>query len=302
MQSRVQVNKHDKSFRGTQRLAIKINRRRTTLVIYYEEQITAEDGLTLHVYRWLPEKAHGALLISHGWSEHAARYQDLAHWFTNQGFEVHALDHRGHGKSEGKRGHVTSWCDYTRDLETVRRSIEHEHQYLLGHSMGGMISMLHLLDYPEKFRAAVLSGPAADMSHKVPILKRVLGKVMSTWYPTMLLKNKIDPDVVCGNPDVVEAYVNDPLNHGVVSARWFDDYLKQIDRLKLRKSKIDTPIAIWHGEYDELVEPWVGKQLFDGLQCRAKQFETVEGARHEILFEQNWPEIADQMKVWLERH
>ena len=271
-------------------------------MIYYEDQIVAEDGLNLHVYRWIPEQAHAALVISHGWSEHAGRYYDLAVWFANQGFEVHALDHRGHGKSEGKRGHVNAWTDYTRDLETLRKSIQVPYQYLLGHSMGGMISALHLLDYPGHFKAAVLSGPASDLSYKVPAIKRFLGQVMSAWYPSLALKNKVDPNIVCGNPDIVQSYMNDPLNHGVVSARWFNDYLKQIDRLKAKAGEIRVPVAIWHGEKDELVAPWVGRQLHEGLRCEGKQFELVDSALHEILFEQNWENVAGDMKVWLELH
>jgi len=271
-------------------------------MIYYEETVIANDGTSLHVYRWKPETPNAAILISHGWSEHAGRYHDLATWFASQGIEVHALDHRGHGKSEGKRGHVDSWEEYTQDLETVRQTISPEHQYLLGHSMGGMIAALHLLKYPKVFSAAVLSGPAADVSIPVPAFKRLLGKVMSNWYPSLLMKNKIDPNVVCGNPDIVQSYVNDPLNHGVVSVRWFSDYLKQIEYLKSHAHEIETPVAIWHGAEDALVEPWVGKQLFDGLSCTDKRFETVDNALHEILFERDWQVIADDMKAWLERH
>ncbi|KZY63845.1 hypothetical protein A3762_14325 [Oleiphilus sp. HI0125] len=272
-------------------------------MVYLEDQIAAQDGLQLNVYRWMPEQpAHAALVISHGWSEHAARYHELATWFTQQGFEVHALDHRGHGKSEGKRGHVDAWTDYTRDLETLRQTISHEYQYILGHSMGGMIAALHLLEYPNRFNAAALSGPAADVSYKVPVLKKLIGKIMSAWYPSLALKNKVDPNIVCGNPDVVRAYMNDPLNHGLVSARWFSDYLQQIERLKKEAASIRVPVAIWHGEKDELVAPWVGKQLHEGLQCSGKQFHTVENALHEILFEQNWQSLAGDMKVWLEQY
>lgn len=271
-------------------------------MINYEEQLVAEDGLKLHVYRYFPENANAALLISHGWSEHAGRYHELAIWFAQHGFEVHALDHRGHGKSEGVRGHVNAWSEYTRDLEMLRKTVKQDYQYLLGHSMGGMIAALHLLEYPDVFKAAVLSGPASDVSYKVPAFKKILGQLMSSWYPSLALKNKVDPNIVCGNQEVVDAYINDPLNHGQVSARWFNDYLKQIERLKRDAGTIKTPVAIWHGEKDELVAPWVGKQLFEGLACEGKQFHTVGDALHEILFEHNWRDIAGQMKTWLERH
>lgn len=271
-------------------------------MIHYEESLLSEDGSQLHVYRWIPEEATAALIISHGWSEHAGRYAELGAWFASNGFEVHALDHRGHGKSEGRRGHVRGWHEYVRDLETLRSTVNHQYQYVLGHSMGGMITMLHLLQFPGAFKAAALSGPACDMSYQVPVIKKLLAATMSSVLPGLKIKSNVDPALVCGDPDVVASYANDPLNHGVVSARWFSDYLKQIERVKEGAADIKTPIAIWHGEKDALVAPWVGERLYDRLGCEPKQFEIVEGALHEILFEKQWRLIAQEMKTWLERN
>jgi acylglycerol lipase len=271
-------------------------------MIHYEESLLSEDGSQLHVYRWVPKNTNAALVISHGWSEHAGRYADLAAWFASNGFEVHALDHRGHGKSEGRRGHVRGWCEYVRDLETLRSTIDHDYQYILGHSMGGMIAMLHLLQHPGVFKAAALSGPACDLSYEIPVLKRLLAATMSSFVPALKIKSDVDPALVCGDPDVVASYSTDPLNHGVVSARWFSDYLKQINLVKDKATEIETPIAIWHGEKDALVASWVGESLYERLSCQPKQFKIVEGALHEILFEKDWKNLAQEIKAWLERN
>ncbi len=267
----------------------------------FQEQCRADDGLALHVYRWVPPKAHAAIVLAHGWSEHAGRYDNLARWFAGQGYEVHALDHRGHGKSEGSRGHVVRWSDYARDLEQVRQSVETEHQYLMGHSMGGMISLLHLLNYPNRFRAVALSGPAADVSYPVPKYKVWLSKALSTWVPTLSLSNDIDASIVCANEEVVQSYANDPYTHGKVTARWFVEYLKTIKRVRHEAPSISTPLAIWHGEGDALVEPWVSERLYDNLSMNHRKRQLVQGALHEILFEKSWQQTADEMRLWLEQ-
>lgn len=266
-----------------------------------EAQVSSEDGLLLNFYHWEKENADAAVVISHGWSEHAGRYQAVADMLVESGYSVYALDHRGHGKSEGKRGHVRRWSDYVRDLEQLRASVKEDRQYLLGHSMGGMISLMHLLEYPEQFCAVVLSGPAADVSIDVPWLTRFIGKTMGFWMPRLSLRNDIDASVVCSDPNVVSAYVDDPFNHGKVSARWFCEYLGAVERLHRRAGEIRTPLAIWHGEGDELVAPWVSQRLFDRLEMREKQRTIVNGALHEILLEPNWQETAKEMKNWLER-
>lgn len=268
---------------------------------FLEEKLSAGDDTSLHIYRWVPKQAHSAILISHGWSEHAGRYDQLAKWFAEQGYEVHAYDHRGHGKSDGVRGHVRRWRDYADDMETVRKTISVGPQYLLGHSMGGMISLLHMLHYPDTFLACALSGPASDVSYDVPRAKVWLSRALSQVWPTLSFSGDVDPDIVCGKQDVVEAYRHDPLNHGKVTARWFSEYLQTIQQVKEACAHFKTPVAIWHGEEDELVAPWVGEELAKRLSKNEKQFKVLPGLLHEILYEESWPEIAEDIRGWFSR-
>jgi len=266
----------------------------------YQEDVLSEDGLLLSYYRWVPTRPKAAIVISHGWSEHAGRYDSLARWFASHDYEVHALDHRGHGQSAGGRGHVASWSEYTQDLEQLRLTIDQEYQYLIGHSMGGMISILHLLDYPERFNAVALSGPAADLSIQVPKAKYLVSKTLNRVWPTLSLKNDFDPNWVCSDKAIVDAYIHDPFNHGVVSVSWFVNFLNNIQRVSQQAGSITTPVGIWHGSEDKLVEPWVSKNFFDRLTIDQKSHTLIEGAFHEILYEPNWKDTAQKMKNWLE--
>lgn len=268
----------------------------------YQEDVLSEDGLLLTYYRWIPSRPKAAVIISHGWSEHAGRYDAVARWFANCDYEVHALDHRGHGQSAGSRGHTANWSDYTRDLEQLRLSVDQEHQYLIGHSMGGMISILHLLEYPERFKAVALSGPASDLSIQVPKTKYLVSKTLCQLWPTLSLKNDIDPSWVCSDKSVVDAYIHDPFNHGRVSVSWFVNYLQEIERVKAQAALIETPLGIWHGSEDKLVEPWVSEQFFQRLGENSKVRTVVEGAYHELLYEPNWKDTVADIKQWLERH
>lgn len=268
---------------------------------FLEENLQAFDGTPLNVYRWLPEQAKSAILISHGWSEHAGRYAEVAKWFVDQGYEVHAYDHRGHGKSGGLRGHVRRWTDYVQDLEQVRSTISLPQQYLLAHSMGGLIAVRYLLMHKHNFRAVALSGPGLDVSYPVPLLKVMLSKALSALWPTLRFDGDVDPQIVCGKTDVVEAYQHDPFNHGKVSARWFVEYLQTVALVKAQAQTLETPLAIWHGEKDALVEPWVSEQFYALMQSEHKSYHLLPELLHEILFEDNWRETAGQIKHWFEQ-
>ena len=112
-------------------------------------------GLKLHYRCWEPEEARSSLVLVHGAGEHVGRYEHVAAWFAARGFAVWAMDHRGHGQSEGTRMHVDRFSDYLVDLaEFVKRVAgSHGRPAMIGHSMGGLIAYRYAAVYPETISA-----------------------------------------------------------------------------------------------------------------------------------------------------
>ena len=108
---------------------------------------SAYDGTTIYHRTWAPDgDAKGVVLLVHGLGEHSGRYQHVAERLVDAGYVVAALDHRGHGKSSGKRVYVKSYDEFMRDLTQFRRMVESEHPGLpvvmVGHSMGSGLSTM----------------------------------------------------------------------------------------------------------------------------------------------------------------
>ena len=84
------------------------------------------------------------MVIAHGLGEHSGRYGNIINELKGSNVSVYALDHRGHGKSGGKIGHVESFMDYVYDLkifiDLIKEDINDNRLILLGHSMGGVIA------------------------------------------------------------------------------------------------------------------------------------------------------------------
>ena len=80
------------------------------------------------------------------------------------GYSVYGIDHIGHGKSDGKRIYVERFQDYTATLkiyfDMVRNWQPEKPIFLVGHSMGGLISAAYLLERQDELAGAVLSGPS----------------------------------------------------------------------------------------------------------------------------------------------
>ena len=96
--------------------------------IHREGKLTAHDGLSIYHQAWLPDgDAGAAVMLVHGLGEHSGRYAHVADALTGAGYAVHALDHRGHGRSDGKRVFVKSYDELMRDLSMFRSYVEGEH-------------------------------------------------------------------------------------------------------------------------------------------------------------------------------
>ena len=267
---------------------------------YKSESIVAADGTRLAVYRWLATKPVGHIVLAHGLGEHAGCYDEIASYFAQQLWSVHALDHRGHGRSAGVRGHVGRWTDYARDLQQLTSSLPQDglKRMLLGHSMGGMIAVTHLLEYPGTCVRAALSAPANDVSIAVPPVKAAIGNLLSNLWPTLTLATPLEAKDVCSRASVAQAYAQDPLVHNKVSTRWFTEYFAMIERVKREAGSLRTPIAIWHGEADVLVAPRVSEEFYGRLQVEPRQRTVLPKLFHEVMFEASWQSTADAILDW----
>ena len=131
-------------------------------------------GVQIYYQRAAPAggSPRGVVLIAHGYAEHLGRYRELVAHLTGRGFAAAAVDHRGHGRSGGPRGHCRTFAEFVADLRTLADMAERwwpgVPRVLFGHSMGGLIAFLYLLCHPDTVRAGALSAPAFRVPDAAP--------------------------------------------------------------------------------------------------------------------------------------
>ena len=146
------------------RRIITLRRAMTADLADREWTVRAPGGPLLFGQSWGPATApRAAVLVVHGLAEHTGRYGLTAAALNDAGFAVHAVDYRGHGRSEGRRVHVDDVGDYVADvraaLEEVRRRNPGLPVFLLGHSQGGLIALKAALDDPAVIDGLVVTSP-----------------------------------------------------------------------------------------------------------------------------------------------
>ncbi|HUE28113.1 MAG TPA: alpha/beta fold hydrolase, partial [Solirubrobacteraceae bacterium] len=179
--------------------------------------------LRIHWQAWLPEGDPRAIVVlAHGASEHAGRYEHVAARLVGEGYGVYAIDHRGHGRSEGPRALIDRIDNAVADLDSLVCLAAGEHPgasvFLLGHSMGGAIAVSYALAHQDRLTGLILSAPLAALE-AAPAPMRLVARVLSALSPGLPLF-PIDPNLVSRDPAVVQAYIEDPLNyHGKLPVR-----------------------------------------------------------------------------------
>ena len=261
-------------------------------------------GLKLYYQCWLPEgKPKAVLLVAHGLAEHSGRYKNLVDYFVPKGYTVYALDHRGHGKSEGARSYVDNFNDYLTDLKTffdiVRKENKNSKIFLFGHSLGGTIATAYAVERQEDLAGLILSGSSLVPSTSVsPALLAIAG-VVSALLPKMGV-TLLDASGISRDKSVVDAYVNDPLVfRGKIPARTGAELARMWKQLPEQMPKIKLPILIMHGFADPLTDPRGSKLLYEQVGSEDKTLRLYDNCYHEICNEPEREQVFIDMESWL---
>jgi alpha-beta hydrolase superfamily lysophospholipase len=111
--------------------------------------------------------------------------------------------------------------------------------------MGGLIVLTYLLDHSQSpVRAFAVSNPLIRTAFEPPRIKVAVGRLMSKVLPRLRLGTGLDPKGISRDPAVVQAYVDDPYLHALVSTRWFTSMTSAVERVEEEASTIDLP-GLW---------------------------------------------------------
>jgi acylglycerol lipase len=259
----------------------------------------------IYYQAWLPDgNVTAVLLLVHGLGEHCGRYGNHINHYVPLGYAVYGLDHPGHGKSDGKREFIDRFSDFTDPLTRYCQMVKDWHPgkpvFIFGHSMGGLITCCHLLDHPADFKGAIISAPAIKVSDSISPVTRFMGKIFS-WIAPRAGVLSLDASAISRDPEVVDAYVNDPLVfHGKTPARLAAEMLKAMMRVSEDADKITVPLIIVQGSEDKLVDPGGAQMLYDMAGSRDKTLKVYEGLYHEIHNEPERSTMFKDVEAWLE--
>lgn len=275
-------------------------------MLHEEGTFRGHNGLELYYQCWRPEGTPRAVLvIVHGFGEHSGRYINIVNHLVPRGYAIWSFDHRGHGRSPGRRGFIRSWDEFREDVRLFVNMVCQREQrppvFLMGHSMGGLIVLEYALHYPEGLQGVIASGPALAQVGVSPALLK-MAQLMSRIWPGFTMDIKLDATSISRDPAVVAAYQADPLVHSKASARLGTEMARAMAWTHEHAHQWRLPLLILHGGADRLVPPEGSRRFYERVPIADKEYHEYEGGYHEPHNDVHCDQVLRDLEGWLEAH
>lgn len=265
----------------------------------------AEAGKPTLYYRWAPaEPSKGTVLILHGLNEHSGRYEHVLDHLAGVGFSALAIDYRGWGLAEGKRGCLRSFDEYVMDALRGLRLARHKMGgegplFLLGHSQGGLLAARTAMEEGLGLSGLVLSAPALGIGVEVPFFKRALAALASKLVPDLSMPSDIPIEWLSRDPEMLAWTAADPLMLGIGTARWFTETQRTQALVLSGAASITVPTLFLIAGDERLVSTEANRAFRGRLGGPEPTWIEYPELRHEVFNEVERAQVLGDLSAWL---
>ncbi|MBB3112524.1 alpha-beta hydrolase superfamily lysophospholipase [Paenibacillus phyllosphaerae] len=276
-------------------------------MIHSETKWRTADGTLAYGCAWTPEQdvpIRAVVCLVHGMGEHAGRYGHVAQELTDNGFAVLAFDQRGHGKTEGKRGHVPEYEGLLEGVDWMLSLAAEQYSalplFLYGHSMGGNVTLNYLLRSKPNLAGAVVTGPWLKLAFQAPPVTVAVGRVVERFFPGYINTRPLNVKSLTSDPEMMQRYVEDPLGHGDISVRFFFSVQRAGLWAIQHANELSVPILLMHGGDDKVTSIEASREFAEGAGGLC-EFQEWPAFKHELHNETRRSEVFAAIVDWLEK-
>lgn len=266
--------------------------------------LTSRDGTRLHYQSWWPSAPpRGHVQVVHGLGDHSGLHRHLVDHLLEQGYAAHAVDLRGHGRSDGQRAYIRSWFDYHNDVLALTDRLKYRNAVqrvaLIGSSMGALLALDIALAHPGRLNAVVAAAPPLGDVGVPPVLMS-LARIASRILPRLSLKTGMDLTGIAADPKVLEEALADPLFHRVGTARLATELEDAAARVRAGISWITVPTLLLHGARDRMVLPQETREAAARAPAELVHYIDYPDGYHALFADVTGPAVLRDVTDWLE--
>ncbi len=269
---------------------------------HFEDRFVG-DGTQFYMQGWEPEHPKAVAALVHGQGEHTGRYAHVGSGLSEAGYTLVGFDLRGHGRSDGQRGHSpgyeTLMDDVARFLQQVATRYPELPVFLYGHSLGGAIVVNFALRRKADLVGVIATGPLFKLAFEPPAIKLILAGVMNSIFPRFSQDSGLDHTALSRDPEIVRAYEADPLVNGRITARHFYGFHNAGLWALEHAEELSLPLLLMHGTADRITSESASRE-FARKAGPLVTFHAWEGFFHELHNEPENAEVIRTMIEWMD--
>jgi alpha-beta hydrolase superfamily lysophospholipase len=247
------------------------------------------------------EKLRAVIILVHGHGEHIQRYMHWAKLFNKENIGFTGIDLPGHGRSDGKRGHIKNYPILIEMIDILinecKKTFPGIPVFLYGHSLGGGIVLEYLLMRNPRIKGAIVTSPALRLAFEPDKIKIKLAAIMRSILPGLTQTSGLPVIYLSHDKEVIEKYQNDPLVHDKISVSLFHILMSCASYSFANVSSLKVPVLLIHGADDMVCSP-SGSIEFAG-KTEKVELKIWDGGYHELHNEPFKNEVFDFILKWL---
>ncbi len=243
----------------------------------------------------------GAVTIVHDAGDHGGRYIDLARELARRDWSIALPDLRGHGRSEGARGHSNGIREVVRDIGDVQDHLAYRQpevpKVLIGQGLGALYCLAYACERPDGVSALVLAAPLLEPRFQLPQSGGGLMKLFKRAGPTSPGRIGWTVDALSSDPSEHARRSADPLVHDQITLRAGEQAIEAASKYARQAARLAMPVVVVHGAEDSIAPPETARELAGGTVER----KVFEGRRHDLFHEARSAEVSAFVCDWLDR-
>lgn len=264
-----------------------------------------EDGLMLRGRCWLPANPKAVVGLVHGFGEHIGRYAHVAAALNAKGYALTGFDMRGHGHSEGRRGHTPVYEDLLENIREMMALVAEKFEglplFLFGHSMGGNLVANYIIRHqPAYLEGAVIASPWLKLTREPSLPLKILAKTAYWVFPQLMSPVNLNVEHLSKDPEVQRAYAEDPLILHKISAGMFTEVSRAGIFAIRHADKIALPVLLMHGTDDKITDIAATQRFAQRINPDYLTVRYWDNMRHELHNETEKERVIELIINWLD--
>ncbi|MFA6079101.1 MAG: alpha/beta fold hydrolase [Candidatus Omnitrophota bacterium] len=256
--------------------------------------------------RWRADDPKAILLLVHGIGAHSGRWDAAAAFFLKKNISSYAVelwDPKAAGKAADQGSRFRSYYDKITSLHAIiSRENPSKKIFLVGESLGALVSFLFCAARPDLFSGLICLSPAFATKNKVSTLDCIKMLAPIFYDPGRQFSLLFDSSMCTRDEDYRRMMDRDPLEYRSISSKMIFDILLAQAHAGMEKNKISVPVLFLLAGEDKIVDAAQARRVFNSLAVKDKALVEFPGMYHSLSVDLGKESVFEEMSKWMEEH